>query len=259
MQNRRWTEEETILALYLYYQLPYGQLHSGNTEIRILANDINRTPSSVAMKLANLASLDPKITNSGRKGLASASKLDRELSSRFQQNWASLVNEAERIMQRQNQEKKLPALREGRTEFEWQNYEDISSVQRVTEQRVGQGFFRRAVISNFDECCCVTGISDRRLLNASHIAPWGLDLENRHNPANGLSLSATFDRAFDRGLMTVYPTGMIEISRQLLENDNPRTRAYFAPYQRTSISTGIRFDPDPKLLTWHNKERFVDT
>ncbi|WP_430444876.1 HNH endonuclease [Sphingorhabdus contaminans] len=258
MQNRRWTEEETILALYLYYQLPYGQLHSGNVEIRKLANDIDRTPSSVAMKLANLASLDPKITNSGRKGLDGASKLDREMSSRFQHNWASLVNEAERIIQSQNLQNENSELKENRTEFEWQRHDSASSVQRLTEQRVGQDFFRRAVISNFDECCCVTGISDRRLLNASHIAPWGLDIENRLNPANGLSLSATFDRAFDRGLLTVYPSGKIEISRQLLENDSFKTRAYFAPYQGRSISSGIRFDPDPKLLAWHNKERFVD-
>jgi hypothetical protein len=66
--RRRWTEEETILALYLYFQLPFGKLHSGNPEIRQLAEALDRRSSSIAMKLCNFASLDPKITESGRKG-----------------------------------------------------------------------------------------------------------------------------------------------------------------------------------------------
>ena len=66
-----------VLALYLYFQLPFGKLHSGNPEIQQLAASLGRSNSSVAMKLCNFASLDPKITESGRKGLAGASQLDR--------------------------------------------------------------------------------------------------------------------------------------------------------------------------------------
>jgi putative restriction endonuclease len=28
-----WSEEETVLALYLYFKLPFGKLHSGKLEI----------------------------------------------------------------------------------------------------------------------------------------------------------------------------------------------------------------------------------
>jgi hypothetical protein len=35
--RKRWSEEETVLALYLYFQLPFGKLHSGNPEIQELA------------------------------------------------------------------------------------------------------------------------------------------------------------------------------------------------------------------------------
>lgn len=41
------------------------------------------------------------------------------------------------------------------------------------------------------------------LLNASHIIPWSVDVQNRLNPRNGLCLNAILDRAFDRGLMTI--------------------------------------------------------
>ncbi len=257
MQSRRWSESETILALYLYFQLPFGQLHSGNPEIQRLADAIGRTHSSVAMKLANLASLDPKITDSGRHGLDGASKLDREVFARFQQDWTLLVAEAERLMQSDGSRNEPTPLMETRTDFRWRKADGPSSIQRLSEQRLGQGFFRRAVIANFDECCCITGIADQRLLNASHIVPWGSDVENRHNPANGLSLSATFDRAFDRGLLTVFTDGSVEISKQLLDSPSSETRAHFVPYQSKKIRTGARFDPDPALLAWHNKEQFV--
>ena len=245
------------MALYLYFQLPFGQLHSGNAEIQRLADAIGRTHSSVAMKLSNFASLDPKITNSGRKGLAGASKLDREVFARFQLDWTSLVSEAEQLAPNDAVQPEQSPLLETRIEFEWRQSDGPTSVQRLTDQRLGQGFFRRAVIANFDECCCITGIADHRLLNASHIVPWGSDVKNRHNPANGLSLSATFDRAFDRGLLTVLPSGFVKISYQLLESASAETRAHFAPYHNEKIRTGWRFDPDPVLLAWHNEEHFI--
>lgn len=78
-QGRRWTEEELRLALQLYRRIPFGQFNQRNPEIIALAKSMARTPSSVSMKLCNLASLDPKITRSGRKGLPNASALDRKV------------------------------------------------------------------------------------------------------------------------------------------------------------------------------------
>lgn len=95
--RKRWSEEETVLALYLYFQLPFGKLHSGNPEVQTLAAAIDRSSSSVAMKLCNFASLDPKITESGRKGLDGASKLDRATYAEFGQDWSGLVARAEEL------------------------------------------------------------------------------------------------------------------------------------------------------------------
>jgi putative restriction endonuclease len=77
-KGRRWTEDETRQALALYGRLEFGQFDQNNPEVIALAKVIDRTPSSIAMKLGNFASLDPKITSSGRKGLDGASKLDRK-------------------------------------------------------------------------------------------------------------------------------------------------------------------------------------
>ncbi len=69
LPRKAWTPEDVKLAFHLYCQLPYGRLHRSNPEIIALANLMGRSANSVAMKLCNLASLDPAITASGRKGL----------------------------------------------------------------------------------------------------------------------------------------------------------------------------------------------
>lgn len=260
--RKRWSEEETLLALYLYFQLPFGKLHSRNPEIQQLAAALGRPSNSIAMKLCNFASLDPKITESGRKGLAGASKLDRAMYAEFGQDWSGLVARAGALWAAQvdGGEVAPPPMRlkDERAEFCFEPYKGASITQALVNQRVGQDFFRRAVLANYEDTCCITGIADPRLLTASHIKPWGKDTENRHNPANGLLLSATLDRAFDRGLITVDHNRRIMVSRQLRESASRETRDYFGQFERAGLRPAIRFDPDPAFLDWHNAHCFVD-
>ena len=251
--RRRWSEEETVLALYLYFQLPFGKLHSGNPEIQQLAAALGRTSSSIAMKLCNFASLDPKITESGRKGLDGASKLDRATYAEFGQDWSGLVASAEDMWAAQVEHSvAVPApirLKEKHSEFRFEPYQGAWTTQALVNQRVGQDFCRRAVLANYEEACCITGIADQRLLVASHIKPWGKDSENRHNPASGLLLSATLDKAFDR---------RIQVSRQLRESQSRETRDYFQQFEKAPLRPAIRFDPEPAFLDWQNHNCFID-
>ena len=96
MASQRWTKEQLKLAFHLYCQLPFGKLHHRNKEIVVLAPLIGRTPSAVAMKLVNFASLDPAITASGRSGLGNASVLDQEVWDEFHADWEGLALECER-------------------------------------------------------------------------------------------------------------------------------------------------------------------
>ena len=260
--RRRWSEEETLLALYLYFQLPFGKLHSRNPEILQLAEALDRPNNSVAMKLCNFASLDPKITDSGRKGLAGASKLDRSMYAEFGQNWSGLAARAADLWAAQVEGGGLEPLptrvKDERAGFRFEPYQGASVTQALVNQRVGQDFFRRAVLANYEDACSITGIADPRLLTASHIKPWGKDAENRHNPANGLLLSATLDRAFDRGLITVDRNRRILVSRQLRESASRETRDYFQQFEKAALRPAARFDPDPAFLDWHNANCFVD-
>lgn len=261
--RKRWSEEETVLALYLYFQLPFGKLDQRTNEVRELAEALGRSPSSVAMKLCNFASLDPKIVESGRKGLDGASALDRVTYGQFGQDWTGLVAKASQLWDQRVAYQSRPAgevhrLHDKSGEYKFQPYQGESEKHGMVAQRVGQGFFRRAVLANYEESCCVTGISDSRLLIASHIRPWNEDVINRHNPANGLLLSATMDKAFDCGLMTITAEGRVKVSRQLLTSKSEETADYFATYEGSRIRSASRFDPDPSFLQWHNRCHFVD-
>lgn len=89
-----WTRSQTLAALHVYLQLPFGQLHHRNPKIKQLAQWTGRTPGSIALKLTNLASLDPVIVASGRSGMANASKQDKAIWAELQANWDRVALEA---------------------------------------------------------------------------------------------------------------------------------------------------------------------
>src|SRR6267143_4408674 len=93
-----WTREHELIALNLYGKLPFGQFDQGNSVIIDVASKMGRTPGSLAMKLSNLASLDPVQKARGIRGLSGASKQDREMWNEFQMNLNDLGPESEQLL-----------------------------------------------------------------------------------------------------------------------------------------------------------------
>jgi putative restriction endonuclease len=87
------------------------------------------------------------------------------------------------------------------------------------ETRLGQGKYRQDLIQIWRKCA-VTEFSRVDLLVASHIKPWkkSTDVE-RVDPYNGLLLSPTLDKLFDRGYISFTDAGDIIISPLLAEQD----------------------------------------
>jgi hypothetical protein len=95
----------------------------------------------------------------------------------------------------------------------------VTEVERLAIQRIGQDVFRMGLIDYWQGSCPLTGITDPALLRASHIVPWadcGSDAE-RLDVHNGLLLSALWDAAFDRGLVTFNDDGEPHFSPALSE------------------------------------------
>ena len=255
MASTRWTKEQLKLAFHLYCQLPFGKLHSRNPEIIQLAKLIGRTPGAVAMKLVNFASLDPAITSTGRKGLEGASNLDREIWDEFHADWEALAVESELLR------RKLDADTQPLDDAEEQLMpEDFTGETRkvVTEKRIKQSFFRRAVLSSYRGRCCMSGLSEPRLLIASHIVPWSRDKANRLNPSNGLCLSAIHDRAFDKGLITLTDDFKVLVSEELKRKKEPFVIEVLLPLDGKGIELPERFMPSVEFLSRHRADLFVD-
>jgi putative restriction endonuclease len=79
----------------------------------------------------------------------------------------------------------------------------------LVKQRIGQDFFRKALMDYWGGACSVTGIAIPELLRASHAKPWAecASDEERLNVFNGFLFCAHLDALFDRGLMTFDETG----------------------------------------------------
>lgn len=87
----------------------------------------------------------------------------------------------------------------------------------IVRKRKGQQIFRQALDEYWKGRCPITGISDRELLRASHIVPWK-KCENdyqRLSAFNGISLSAHWDAAFDKGLVSFEDSGQVLVSPSL--------------------------------------------
>jgi DNA (cytosine-5)-methyltransferase 1 len=255
MATGLWTKEQVKLAFHLYCQLPYGRIHGRNPEIIALAKVIGRTSDAVAMKMLNIASLDPAITSTGRAGLGNASALDREVWGEFHSDWERLVVECQLL----RQELDKNSVEDLEPESDELLPEDFTGETRqiLTMQRIKQHFFRRTVLSSYRGRCCMSGLSESRLLIASHIVPWSKDKMNRLNPSNGLCLSALHDRAFDKGFITLTDDFMIKVSDILKQRDDPFIRDVLLPLQGKLIDLPDKFVPDLTLLARHREDIFL--
>lgn len=130
--------------------------------------------------------------------------------------------------------------------------------QVLTEQRIKQSFFRRAVLASYRGKCCMSGVSDSRLLIASHIVPWSQNKANRLNPSNGLCLSALHDKAFDKGLITLTDDFKILVSEDIKRGKEAFIQAAILPLDGRPIDPPERFMPLPEFVAWHRNKLFVD-
>jgi hypothetical protein len=252
-----WSRKQLIIAFKLYCEIPFGKMHSRNPEIIRYAQVIGRTPSALAMKLTNIASLDPAIRSTGRAGLTGVSQADREM-------WNEMTSDWNRFAEEIASTERAIAIGPILDDFQEQSSDVSASYVGKTrsaliEARLGQSFFRSAVLSSYEYKCCISGIAIPELLVASHIVPWRTDAENRLNPRNGLCLSTIHDRAFDLGLITISDDFRLILSKQLrMIKSNSYLCHTFHDYADNAISLPEKFSPDPEFLRFHREKIFVE-
>ena len=259
-ERRPWTRDELLVVFDFYFRTPFGKLHKGNPDIIALAELIGRTPSSVAMKSCNFASLDPQHQRRGISGLKGASNADRALFEEFatSRRWDDFLIEVAAARTRVEQANMGGALKIAEEPALYIANRDTEA-ERSVRVRLVQGFFRDAVLGSYDNKCAFCMLPEARLLTASHIIPWAKDELRRADPRNGISLCALHDRAFDRGLMSVDDDYRILVSKQLLKvkTDSELFDTAFRRIDRSEMNQPTRFAPDPEALARHREEIFV--
>lgn len=249
-----WTREELILALSVYFKLPFGRLNRTTPEVKELARLIGRTDNSAAIRLTNFAACDPYIINSGRKGMVAGIKVCLPIWEEFCNDHEGLFSEAQRI--------KASLLNKSVEETLQITSKDLEGKDRtvVIKQRVNQSAFRSMILSNYEERCAITGINIPQLLVAGHIIPWAdCSPQQKLNPENGICFSALYDKAFDKGLITVSPDDYtIHLSSALREYE---TQEYFDQHfgsiEGKPITMPIEHKPNRDFLAYHRDKVFV--
>lgn len=254
MKNINWSREELIIAFNLYCKTPFTKINSSNKGVIELSKIIGRSVSSVALKLANFARLDPALQNRNISGMRHGSKGEIEIWNEFNNNWERLAFESEKLLA---EFKGVPIEKSADIEII-----DIpregKERESIIKTRVNQHFFRTMILSSYNQRCCITGIEIPSLLVASHIIPWSKDKTIRMKPQNGLCMNTLHDKAFDSGLFTVDEKYKIKLSNSLSKYETKQWfQEYFLPYNEKVIFLPQKFYPDIEYLKYHYDNIFI--
>ncbi len=249
-----WTEEQITVVLYEYCRRPFGQFSGTKPFIVELGHLLHRSPGAIVRKVGNLAHFDPQMKARGVGGLEHTGKLDEVVWNRYYGHWDQLAYDAELLIARFKEKNLEESLVESLDV-------DLSSLPKGTERkqevmrRINQDFFRKTVLSSYNYQCCITGINNPLLLQASHIVSWSEDEADRTNPQNGLCLNVLLHKAYDENLLGISPDYEVFISDDFfgerLKNVDSKTVDYIRKFHRQKLTLPRRFYPNKDMLALH--------
>lgn len=132
---------------------------------------------------------------------------------------------------------------------------DIGDTSKTIEAkiRLGQSGFRKSLLKKL-KTCPITGISEEKILMASHIKPWAVSNDfERLDLNNGFIFSPTIDKLFDAGLITFEENKKLIISSTLSA----------ANIDKIGIIAGKKYTKLPlesrkNYLDYHRDNIFID-
>ena len=254
MARDNWNREQLIVALNLYWKIPYNKISgSSNFLIQQIAPIINRTPAALAYKLMNFTSLDAEKQKIGNKGKSAASSSDKEIWNEYFGKWEKLALDSSAMLSI-IQNKPIDKILDLEEDYEFAEGKDRI---RLVKTRVNQNDFRQRILASYNEKCCITGISFTSLLVASHIIPWSKNTQERLNPRNGICLNNIHDKAFDKGLITITSDFKVKLSDAILKKQKETNiQKYFLEYENQPIILPDRFIPSIEFLEYHQQNIF---
>ena len=128
-------------------------------------------------------------------------------------------------------------------------------VLREVYVRANQNVFRKEIMRIYNQSCCITGLNIPEVNRASHIVPWAEDKTIRLDRANGLYLSATYDAAFDRHLISLDEDYRIIVAKDIKEfYTTASVIEYFIKKEGIKISLPNSYQPKQSYLEIHRNK-----
>ncbi|WPJ98093.1 HNH endonuclease [Coraliomargarita algicola] len=137
------------------------------------------------------------------------------------------------------------------------NPKEGKDVVRSVKTRLDQRTFSDIVFKNYNSTCCVTGLDIPTVNRASHIVGWAdpQGKKIRLDPRNGLCLSATYDAAFDRHLISLDDDYRVIISKEIKEHySSESVQTYFISKEGDAITLPQSYLPQKAYLEFHRKK-----
>lgn len=127
-----------------------------------------------------------------------------------------------------------------------------TDIVRRVKVRSNQSVFRKMILKIYNRSCCITGLNIPETIRASHIIPWSVDETKRLDPSNGLCLSATYDAAFDRNLISLDDDYRLILSKDIKGyGTNESVKEYFIDKEGMHIILPERYKPNKDYLAAH--------
>lgn len=121
------------------------------------------------------------------------------------------------------------------------------------------GLFKKRIPEIYHHTCCISGFQIRstrniQMVDACHILPFSLS--NDDTIPNGIALSPTMHRAFDRGFLTINQDFRVRVSPTIAK-ENPKFALSQFEGQEIILPEKEKWYPSQQSLIWHNKEIFL--
>ena len=128
----------------------------------------------------------------------------------------------------------------------------VTEKEAVVKIRILQNKYRKDLLQCL-KFCPITGISDERLLVASHIKPWRWSSdEEKLDVNNGFVFSPLYDKLFDIGLITFTDKKEMILSSTLSESTIKKLNLKHEIYDDLPVKGR------EKYLLFHNEKVFID-
>ncbi len=247
MERKLWSDEELIVACYIYNT---DWTNSKKIEKTLLY--LGRNKSSIKFRFGNFDNF-----KKGAGGFGNGGPHAKKIWDQYSSNPDEMARLAESIIQKgkvgcgSNSESEHLAL-EGSFDIEKGSYREY-----ISKYRINQDELRKAVLKTADHRCCITAIEGDALLIASHIKPWSAcepaEMTDVHN---ALCLNTFHDKLFDSYRMTVNESMEIIYDEKLIKAiPDELYRPMIA--ECTQIKINKNNAPKQEYLEYHNN-RFRD-